>query len=278
MTNRQKMDEMIKDLDTKMANNLKLRERNDFLYTLGTIFTGVLGFGLLFGNPWLGVPLMGGAVALHLSKKAMVENSKVSYNALASQKSHLKDSLSKGLDISADAMSKRKSRINKLEKSRKQQEVNLNSTLGTNRFAKALVAGTIALAGFISSPLIALGSLGCVGLKYLSDKKFMDAHKAIEETVATMNNDITDYNIGVRAINNRRARSTASNQRTNSRVPQRTASRVATVQTAPQRTTMSQAAPQVRRYSREDESAVDRYVRSLEGQGENVRGVQKRKI
>lgn len=261
MTNKQNIESMLNDLSNKMKDNQKKRERNSFLYNLGSIFTGVLGTCLLFGNPWFGIPLIGGAVALQLQKKTMEENSQVSYNSMIAQSEHLHNLLKNGIKINPEVINQRKARINKAEGKRKKQEQEFYSSLGHEYLANALVAAPIIVGGFISNPLIALATVGCVGVKYLTSKDFREKHKNIEDTVCKMNNDITDHNISARIMNQRAARQgVKANTRSKS-----------TVKTAPAKTS-------AQRYTKADEEAVDAYVRSLEGQGEKTRGVQKRKI
>ena len=261
MSTKKYVENLMADLDTKMAENKKKKERNGFLYNLGSIFTGVLGVCLLFGHPWLGVPLIGGAVALQLDRKLNEKNLDASYKALLGQKEHLSNVLKDGIDIRVDTMNKRKATLNKMDASYKKQQSDYLSSKGTHQFGNMLVAGTIALAGFISNPLIALGSLACVGIKHLCDGKYQTNHATLENTIGSMNNIANDYNIGYRVIQKRNSSAAA---------------RPATASTTSRARSVSKAATP--RYSREDEEAVDAYLRSLHGVGENGTNKQKRKV
>ena len=83
------IEKLIKNIDEKIECNKKTNERNSFLYNLGSVFTGVLGASLLFGFPWIGLSLIGGAASLQLSRvlhNKMAATTEKSYN---DQKNHL---------------------------------------------------------------------------------------------------------------------------------------------------------------------------------------------
>jgi len=255
MTTKQYVENLLAELKGQMDDNLKDRRRMKFLYNLGSIVTGVCGASYLAAGPWFALPVIGYAVSLQFTKKMKEESSKDSYNSLIGQAEHLNNILKDGIDIKSETMSYRKNLINEKDIKRKSQEADFLSALSTHRFANALVAGAAVLGGFVSSPLVTIGSILLINNQKKKDEKVVEKHKELEENIMLMNNVINDYNTAGRVINNKNKQ----------------------MSTTPKQS-INEETTTAKTYSKEDEAAVDAYMSKLDRFEEYNYDREKRRI
>ena len=276
-------------INTKNANTEEIKkiddqmEKKGFLYNVGSILSGVVGAFCLFGNPWFAIPMLGLCGSMVMGKKNIMKAFDTTKKRFQKENKHIDTVLQKGLDITAPKQTARKSLLQRLKPKKKQQEIEYGSAQSKKYFANALVAGCAAASWFFGFPWLSLVSLATVGVKYLADKNFSKKQEELEDTAYQMNEAIHDYNMSTYA-NAARSRAmgstnqntqTSGRSRQNVRRPQRVPQPVQP-QRRPQNGTSGSTS-----YRPEDVAAVEQYLRSMSqqnGQDQNVKGFQKRKI
>ena len=298
MTPKKYTDSTKRKLEVQLQNINKKIERNDFLYNIGAIFTGVMGAFTLFGNPWFGIPLIGASGALFMGKKTVLDALKNTKSRIENEKKHVEEMVSKGLDISNNANAQRNAKYNQVGKKRKKAEQEYYSSSTGRYFANALVAGTVALAGIFATPLFGLLPLASIGVKYLADKSYSEKQETLEKTSNELNNLIHEINTSAYAIRSRNAHRAAQQQSVQQRgTQQQRRPQQATQQRSAQptpvgsTTTRRVATPQQRvttsrngqvssmdGYDPRDVAAVDAYVEQICKKRGEPTNYQKRKI
>ena len=269
MTTKQYVTDIQNNLDTQIAEKTKFMGRRSFLYNLGSIFSGVLGVCLLMGDPWFAVPFIAVAGGLQMGKRVMNETTQAEIKNLTGQRNNINTMLTKGLNVDPVENSKRGSKLKGLKSKFQHKVADMLSAKSKYNFANFLVAGTTALAWFISNPILAFVPIACLGIKKLADDKYIQENSAMQDANQALNDSIHTYNI-VNMVNARKqanASKTATNTKTQTNTNTRQKQAVAGATKTPQA-----------RYSRADEEAVNAYVNSLGNQTGEVKGVQKRKI
>lgn len=255
MTTKQYVENLANELKGQMDDNLADRKKMKFWYNLGTIVTGVCGASYLATNPYFGLPVIGFAVGLQFTKKMKEEVSKQSYNSLIGQAEHLNNMLKDGIDIKSEAMANRKDLINQKELVRRGQESDYLNALASHRFASALVAGAAVVGGFVTSSLVPVASAVLLYIQKKKDDKVVASDKVLEDTVMTMNNVINDYNTAGKVLNLKNKQQTTTTKKVVVEEPATS-----------------------KKYSIEDEAAVDAYMKGLDRFEEYDYERQKRRI
>lgn len=275
MTAKQYTDNEKRKIDSNLTKIKQRKEKSNRLYNLATIFTGVMGACLLFGNPLLGIPMLGVSASFYLGKNNLLKSLDRSEKRLNAEKKHIEDMVQKGVNISPNVNAQRKVKIDTLEKKRQCEEAEYLSSESKKNFANCLVAGTTAVAWIFMNPILSILPCACAGIKYLADKNYLEKHDALDKTNHELHDLIHEYNVSVYA---NRSRGNASRSPQRGQTMQR-GNTVRRVVTPPQRvSSVNGRVDSMSGYDSRDVKAVDEYVNQLAKDKNQTKGVQKKKI
>lgn len=255
------------NLQSQINKNKYLLDQKNKVYTLAGAGCGVLGLLAIASTPLIAIPFIGLAGSFFVNKNYYQRCLGSVIKRLTGEKNHILKTAKEGINCNPEVNKKRKSLLDKIRGEYTKKDAEYKSSCSIMKVANmAAFVLTLAAVCFPGTVLTVAAIASIIG-KYLADNNVACKKEEIEVLANRVNNLTNDYNLSVYAYNDRVNRQNRMAQ-TNAKATAKTAARTQARTTAPKAT----------HYSKEDERAVDEYLRQMQKNTQPTKGVQKRKI